>query len=534
MKKTSIALLLGTTMLLGQSSPVHAIEDPGTTQETTTQINLRDTAYGAVGDGLADDTEAIQKAINDAAAQNVPLYIPDGIYLISKAITLPIQLTITGTGTLKKSDDFTQGTVNPAGMMLDGRYSKITKLHISGITIDGNEVNQPTYAESGMYSTGIVVYHASNLHIERVKFTNTGYRAVDVRWSDNITFHNNVFEDCGVNIAGKGLQQEGTNANDTNGGNALSYDASTNIQVTNNLFDRWGDAATDGEEATDVLIDSNTFKGMPYYGWTSHPEESAISMSGESRVTVTNNTVYSLRGITGFIPTNSINGTEKIALRDITIKNNQITGAALAGIDLWGLHADLPSSKILIENNTIDMKGGTTTDRYTGVQSTLKQATGAITFHHYMDNIDLIGNTIDAKGHEFATGDLPGVMFHGASNDKIIRMHDLYIYKNTIKNARGAGVYVRNAEMVRLTENNTYNNGLAYTGQTYRGDLYLLRVNNATVTNNVLRPDKAHLAVGIYYNLSPGWAQSGNTAYHLDTAELLNYQYLENTVEPTN
>lgn len=140
---------------------------------------------------------------------------------------------------------------------------------------------------------------------------------------------------------------------------------------------------------------------MPYYGWTSPTEKSAISMSGESRVTVTNNTVYSLRGITGFIPTNSINSTEKIALRDITIKNNQITGAALAGIDLWGLHADLSSANILTENNTIEIKGGATTDRYTGVQSTLKQATGAITFHQYMDNIDLIDNTIDAKGREF-------------------------------------------------------------------------------------------------------------------------------------
>lgn len=524
--------MLGAALLLGQPTAVLAT-DPGTGTGTIVQVNVRDAQYGAIGDGLTDDTNAIQKAVT--AANGGVLVIPDGVYIISQAITLPKNLTITGTGTLKKSNDFTQSTINPAGMMLDGRYSNIEKLHITGITIDGNEAEQPTFASSGMYSVGVTVYHAKNIFVEGVTFKNTGYRAFDLRWTDTITFNKNTFEDCGVNIAGIGLDQMGDNVNDTNGGNALSYDVSTNIKVTNNIFKRWGDAATDGEEATDVLIDNNKFYGMSYkeenqtVRWTPHPEESAISMSGQSRVTVTNNEVYSLRGVTGFVPTKSISG-KKVALRDITIKNNNITGAALAGIDLWGVHADLPSANILIQDNTIKMEGGRTVDRYTGAQSDLKEATGAITFHQYMQNLDVINNTIDANGSVF-TSDLPGVMFHGASNDTVTRIYDVNVENNTITNARGAGVYVRNAQDVTIKGNDTYNNGLAYSGQSYRGDVYLLRVNRATVTENELRPHKEHLNVGIFFNLTTNWTESLNQAFDGYTEQPLWKIWNENTVE---
>src|SRR5215472_10886888 len=42
------------------------------------------TAYGAAGDGVSDDTAAIQKALNALGANNPTLYFPAGTYRITQ------------------------------------------------------------------------------------------------------------------------------------------------------------------------------------------------------------------------------------------------------------------------------------------------------------------------------------------------------------------------------------------------------------------------------------------------------------------
>jgi hypothetical protein len=65
-------------------------------QLTNVQAKLRETVsvkdFGAVGDGVADDTAAIQAAIN--AADGV--YFPSGVYLVTSTINTKSNLTLTG------------------------------------------------------------------------------------------------------------------------------------------------------------------------------------------------------------------------------------------------------------------------------------------------------------------------------------------------------------------------------------------------------------------------------------------------------
>jgi hypothetical protein len=49
-------------------------------------INVKLPPYNAKGDGVADDTLAIQAAIDDLMGQHRVLYFPEGEYLVSKTI----------------------------------------------------------------------------------------------------------------------------------------------------------------------------------------------------------------------------------------------------------------------------------------------------------------------------------------------------------------------------------------------------------------------------------------------------------------
>lgn len=62
-------------------------------------FNVKDPAYGATGDGVADDTSEIQAAINAAnAAGGGIVFFPAGTYLISSTLTLEDDVKLWGSG----------------------------------------------------------------------------------------------------------------------------------------------------------------------------------------------------------------------------------------------------------------------------------------------------------------------------------------------------------------------------------------------------------------------------------------------------
>ena len=58
------------------------------------EVNILE--FGCVGDGSTDCTEYIQNAVNHANSSNKIVIIPEGVFLVSKSITIPSNLTIKG------------------------------------------------------------------------------------------------------------------------------------------------------------------------------------------------------------------------------------------------------------------------------------------------------------------------------------------------------------------------------------------------------------------------------------------------------
>ena len=123
-------------------------------------LNVRD--FGAKGDGIVDDTAAIQTAINSGNE----IYIPYGTYLITSNLQLKSNIIISGDGILKANADglyvFTSGTVG------------IQNVQIVGITIDGGGQVGGVVTTGKKAATGIYLTNASSIIIDKVNIKNCG------------------------------------------------------------------------------------------------------------------------------------------------------------------------------------------------------------------------------------------------------------------------------------------------------------------------------------------------------------------------
>lgn len=170
--------------------------------------NVKD--FGAIGDGIADDTAAIQQAIDQMmGAGGGTVLIPAGVYLISAALTITAPfITILGPGKLFKQTGTKTFTI------------KITApwVEINGLQIDGNRDGQSQFYWA--YDEIRLEDGASNCRITRCSIENSaGTGIAGYRCSHNIAAYNRIRNcyDNGVFFGGLGADYNQILFNDVDG-----------------------------------------------------------------------------------------------------------------------------------------------------------------------------------------------------------------------------------------------------------------------------------------------------------------------------
>lgn len=379
------------------------------------------TKLGARGNGVADDTEAIQKAFNQAAKSGETVYFPSGVYAVNPAKTLMVggNTTIKGDGRTSviraASDSFgwelmrvSGKDVSLTGIVLDGNRRANRVLAIAGgsarVAVRDALVQRATHCtdrRSGYYAgpvAGIVV----SGNTESVTITGTEIANVVAR-----------------NLAGASLIARGIYVTTTWGSKEL---AAKKIAITNCYIHHIGPADDgDGIYYEDPAIEDN--RGVEVGSLIAgnrfdYCAKRAIKIFAKG-ITVRGNTINN-----PYLNDNYYMGAEKGKLApdmysaisiyggSNTVERNQISGSGgfYAAIEVG---AGFPVENITIQNNGIIM----------GAKSSVKGTT-AIRLGNVHD-FTIESNTI--------TGGERGIWtWQGAERGKI--------ENNVIRAPRGGGI----------------------------------------------------------------------------------------------
>jgi parallel beta-helix repeat protein len=297
-----------------------------------TIVNVLD--YGAVGDGVTDDTEAIQEALYYAEELGLPLYFPTGTYLVSSTITTHTRdtdadkqtknLPIYGDGfgsVIKTTEDFDGDYV----FYLDVANAQPRSLWVHDFAIDlVADVSGIYFNEIGM--KGIVENLWIN-HLYDKDPTDTNHRAgIECQMATVVTFSR-------IKIQGN---RKRIGSGHENIGIVCHRSFSTSFTDCDIIFCKWGIYLNSGSDNTieNCRIDENE------YGVYQNSTADTINYMPETRA-------YPVDGSNGIV--------HRGTFRNLTIRNNRFERNNQQAIFLAaysvGEDTYMYNAQITIENN---------------------------------------------------------------------------------------------------------------------------------------------------------------------------------------
>ncbi len=144
-------------------------------------------SYGAKGDGVSDDSAAIQRTI-DARPFGGTVIIPAGTYLIAHPLLLRSNITITGDG-IGETILYMPGEKDGASMLRTGSGVEMSHTTISDMTLRADLPERHVFA--------ISLSNYSDVTIERVRVENCHYALKADTKGSNLVVRDFTARDCG-------------------------------------------------------------------------------------------------------------------------------------------------------------------------------------------------------------------------------------------------------------------------------------------------------------------------------------------------
>lgn len=367
-------------------------------------VSVKD--FGATGDGVTDDTVAIQAALTSLSGGG-QLIFPSGTYLVSG------QLTIAG------SDLIVSGNGDATIKLKNGNYSGLANLymffgaedmdniHFDNLIFDGNRANVTASTGSNaivwLYRTR---YSSITNCIVKNPYgggsnVNAPFCFIDSSF-DNICNDNTIYADtldpsfgaCG------GIFMQGGNSIASNNIIRNMNDVvivangpgSFNFVFSNNFIQSCrggGIVAENG--ANQVTISGNTISNLDGYGiaalWLGTPG------ANSTNVAVVGNTI----NYTIAVPTSVINGIAMLTADYYTVSGNTIGGIGTSNVNNAGIvarktYGSITGNTIISPPRAILIDGGATNMNVSG--NTIQAATNGIVLDGTIDNIQISDNHI--------------------------------------------------------------------------------------------------------------------------------------------
>lgn len=302
-------------------------------------VSVKDAPYNAKGDGVANDTVALQNAVNAIAGTGGTVVVPSGTYMVDALTSVYLQsnmtLSLSSGATLRAiangSADYSilrisgASNVNVVGGTLLGDRSFHTGTggeQGMGLRIYGNSQH---IAVSGVtakecWGDGFMIADASDVSLCSVTADHNRRQGLSITGGSGILIKNSTFSNSKGTIPEDGIDIE------PNRGQTVS-----NVVITGCVFiNNAGDGIENGVPGSytglafifNVVIDGNTMSGNGVGTLHAGPR-SGIEVSNTGGHVIKNNTIKNNAGY-GIYMRNGVTGT--------TVSDNVVTGNTLNGI----------------------------------------------------------------------------------------------------------------------------------------------------------------------------------------------------------